>query len=83
MLVPKPASQERCLMVVVHTQPKGSIMTEQLRDVLNMVRHTGMSAHPTNDFPVSEVVTIVAIARDCNPVALQAEVNAWADHIRR
>lgn len=51
-----------------------------LTEVLDVVRRTGMSAHHrTVSGAVSEVVTAVAVCRGLNPVALQAEVEAWAD----
>ncbi len=49
--------------------------------VLAAVAKTGLSAHPFDGKEVSDLVFIVAIARDVNPVALQAEVEAWADYL--
>jgi hypothetical protein len=47
--------------------------------VLDAVRATGKGAHPTRGQRVSDVVTMVAVANNLNPVELQAEVEAYAD----
>ena len=58
--------------------------TEGVAAVLDAVRRTGRSAHPTAveavmPGAVSALVFSVALARNVAPVALQAEVNAYAD----
>jgi hypothetical protein len=73
-----------------HSNPKGPHMTNELDRitaarttgvalVLDAVRATGKGAHPTRGQRVSDVVTMVAVANNLNPVALQAEVEAYAD----
>lgn len=50
-----------------------------LSTVLDFVRSTGKSAHPQKGEKVSDLVMMVALMMDQNPIALQAEVEAYAD----
>lgn len=52
-----------------------------LAEVLDLVRATGRSAAPV-DQDISDLVFAVAVWRNLNPVALQAEVRAWAEGLR-
>jgi hypothetical protein len=56
-----------------------ALRTPDVAAVLDAVRTTGKSAHPQRGERVSTLVYAVAIARDVNPVALQRDVEQYAD----
>lgn len=52
--------------------------TEHVAAILDLVRKTGQSAHPKRGQAVSDLVTAYALANHLDPVAIQAEVEAYA-----
>lgn len=59
------------------------LRTPAVAAVLDGVRHTGMSAHAPAGEPYSNLVFHIAIKLGLNPVALQAEVDTYADALDR
>lgn len=56
-----------------------ALRTADVAAVLDAVRVTGRSAHPTSTQSVSDLVFAVAISRNVNPYDLQRDVVAYAD----
>jgi hypothetical protein len=55
------------------------LRTPDVAAVLDAVRTTGKSAHPQRGERVSDLVYAVAITNNVNPVALQHDVEQYAD----
>lgn len=54
---------------------------QRLRAVLDAVRSSGLSAHPRAGQSISDLVLLLSIHHDWNPVALQALVRDYADRL--
>jgi hypothetical protein len=55
------------------------LRTAPVATVLDAVRETGKSAHPMPGQRVSDLVSLVAVDLNVNPVELQLAVERWAD----